>query len=61
MVAAAMRARSACVNDYGSDGAAAQAKPCQRRANTRSPADDWKASLVSCAALSQPCFALGAA
>jgi hypothetical protein len=44
MVAAAMRARSACVNDYGSDGAAAQAKPCQRRANTRSPADDWKAS-----------------
>jgi hypothetical protein len=52
MVAAAMRARSACAHDYGSDGAAAQAKPCQRRANTRSPAVDWKASLVSCAALS---------
>jgi hypothetical protein len=58
LVAAAMRARSACVHYYGSDGAAVQAKPCQRRANRRPPGeDDCEASLVSCAALSAlPCL-----
>jgi hypothetical protein len=49
---------SACVRYYGSDGAAVQAKPCQRRANTRTPGDDdCEALLVSCAALSAlPCL-----